>query len=118
MPARELMTIGFPLSRASQPGITVESGCAARDYGPVAGLVGVDCAFESGMSGGPVLERQSDGSWLVVGLIQQSMAPVDGMLQAYSMAHRNQMVYVTAFRKALDNALRWDARMLLAEREK
>ena len=116
MPARELMTIGFPASRAARPGITVESGCKARDHGPVAGLVGVDCAFESGVSGGPVLERQSDGRWLVVGLIQQSMAPVDRVLPEYSMAHRNQMVYVTAFQKAVDNALRADAKRLLSER--
>jgi hypothetical protein len=70
------------------------------------------------MSGGPVLERQGDGRWLVVGLIQQSMAPVDGVLPEYSMNHRNQMVYVTAFRRALDNALKSDARRLVAERGK
>ena len=64
------MTIGFPGSRATRAGITVESGCRARDYGPVPSLLGVDCAFEAGMSGGPVLERQDDGSWLVIGLIQ------------------------------------------------
>jgi hypothetical protein len=115
MPTGALMTIGFPGSRASQPGITVETGCKARDHGPVAELVGVDCAFESGMSGGPVLERQSDGTWRVVGLIQQSMAPVAGVLPEYSMTHRNQMVYVTAFRKAIDNALKADARRLLSE---
>lgn len=116
LPTGPLMTIGFPGSRASRAGITVETGCKARDHGPVAGLVGVDCAFESGMSGGPVLEQQSDGTWRVVGLIQQSMAPVDGVLPEYSMAHRNQMVYVTAFQKALDNALKADARRLLSER--
>ena len=114
MPAGELMTVGFPRSRAALPGITVERGCKARDHGPVAGLVGVDCAFESGMSGGPVLERQADGRWLVVGIVQQSMAPVDGVLPQYSMTHRNQMVGVTAFRKALDDALRADSRRLLA----
>lgn len=118
MPAGTLMAIGFPASRAGRPGITVETGCKARDHGPVAGLVGVDCAFESGMSGGPVLERQADGAWRVVGLIQQSMAPVDGVLPEYSMTHRNQMVYVTAFRKAIDDALRADARRLLEERAK
>jgi hypothetical protein len=115
MPAGELMTVGFPRSRAALPGITVERGCRARDHGPVAGLVGVDCAFESGMSGGPVLERQTDGRWLVVGLVQQSMAPAEGPLPAYSMAHRNQMVYVTQFQKAIDNALKSDSRRILAE---
>jgi len=115
MPTGTLMTIGFPRSRAAQPGITVETGCRARDYGPVAGLVGVDCAFESGMSGGPVLEQQRDGTWQVVGLIQQSMGPVDGVLPDYSMAHRNQMVSVTAFQRALDTAFRADVRRLLSE---
>ncbi len=118
MPTGPLMTIGYPALRAGRPGITVENGCKARDHGPVSGLVGVDCAFESGMSGGPVLERQSGGEWQVVGLIQQSMAPVDGILPEYSMTHRNQMVYVTAFRKAIDNALRADAKRLLSERAK
>lgn len=116
MPSGALMTIGFPRSRASQPGITVERGCKAMDHGPVAGLVGIDCAFENGMSGGPVLERQTDGRWLVVGLVQQSMAPVDGLLPTYSMEHRNQMVYITAFQEALDGALRADGRRLLARR--
>jgi hypothetical protein len=118
MPSGLLMTIGFPASRADRPGITVETGCKARDHGPVAELVGVDCAFENGMSGGPVLERQSDGSWQVVGLIQQSMSPVDRVLPDYSMTHRNQIVYVIAFRKAIENALRADAKRLLAPREK
>ena len=116
MPTGELMSVGFPRSRASQPGITVESGCRARDHGPVAGLVGVDCGFESGMSGGPVLERQTDGRWLVVGLIQQSMSPVDRPLPTYSMDHRNQMVYVTALGKAIDRVLRSESRRVLAER--
>ena len=117
MPRGELMTIGFPRSRAGGAGITVETGCRARDHGPVAGLVGVDCAFESGMSGGPVLERQTDGSWLVVGLIQQSTGGTDKLLPSYSMAYRNQIVYVTAFRKALDNVLRSEATRVLAKRK-
>jgi hypothetical protein len=116
MPSGPLMTIGYPASRSGQVGLTVETGCKARDHGPVAELVGVDCAFESGMSGGPVLERQSDGSWLVVGLVQQSMGAVDGVLPEYSMEHRNQMVAVAAFRKALDDAFRADAKRLLADR--
>jgi hypothetical protein len=113
MPTRELMTIGFPASRAGKPGITVERGCSARDHGPVDGLVGVDCAFENGMSGGPILERQSGSGWRVVGIVQQSTAEVDRMLPAYSMEHRNQMVHVTAFRKALEDALRAEARRSL-----
>ena len=114
MPRGELMTIGFPRSRAKEAGITVETGCSARDHGPVPGLIGVDCAFEVGMSGGPVLERQVDGSWLVVGLIQQSMGRSDKPLPSYSMADRNQVVSVTAFRKALDGVLRAEGKRALA----
>ncbi|HZR79564.1 MAG TPA: trypsin-like peptidase domain-containing protein [Candidatus Binatia bacterium] len=114
MPDGELMTLGFPRSRAARPGITVETGCRARDHGPIDGLVGIDCAFDGGMSGGPVLELQGDGSWLVVGIVQQSMSPVPGVLPGYTMEHRNQMVSVSVFRKALDDAFRDDARRLLA----
>ena len=110
------MTIGFPRSRAGQTGITVETGCRARDHGPVKGLIGVDCAFEAGMSGGPVLERQVDGSWFVAGLIQQATGGTDRLLPSYSMAYRNQVVSVTAFRKALDEILRAEGRRVLAKR--
>ena len=114
LPDGPLMTIGFPASRAGQAGITIETGCRARDHGPVDGLVGVDCAFESGMSGGPVLQLRPDGTWIVVGMIQQSMAPVAGVLAEYTMEHRNQLVAVSAFRGAIDTALRADAHRLLA----
>jgi hypothetical protein len=114
MPTGPLMTIGFPASRAGEPGITIETGCRARDHGPVEGLVGIDCAFESGLSGGPVLELQRDRSWIVVGMVQQSTAPVSSVLPEYTMAHRNQMIAVAVFRKAIDDALRADARRLLA----
>ncbi len=116
MPDGPLMTIGYPASRAGMAGITIETGCRARDHGPVDGLVGVDCAFESGMSGGPVLQLQPDGAWIVVGMIQQSMAPVPGVLPVYTMEHRNQMIAVGAFRGAIDTALRADAQRLLARR--
>jgi hypothetical protein len=116
IPRGELMTIGFPRSRAKRAGITVETGCRARDHGPVEGLIGVDCAFEAGMSGGPVLERQGDGSWRVVGLIQQSTGATDELLPSYSMARRNQVVSVTAFRRALDRVLRAEGKQALAKR--
>ena len=70
------------------------------------------------MSGGPILEQQGDGSWLVVGLVQQSLGDVTGILSRYSMMHRNQMLAVTAFRNALDRAFRADAKRLLAEHSK
>lgn len=116
MPDGPLMTIGYPASRAGRAGITVETGCRARDHGPVDGLVGIDCAFESGMSGGPVLQLQSDGAWIVVGMIQQSMSPVAGVLGEYTMEHRNQMIATSTFRAAIDTALRADAQRLLARR--
>jgi hypothetical protein len=112
-PGGELMTIGFPRSRAERAGITVERGCRAHDHGPVAGLFGVDCAFENGMSGGPVLKRSGHLGWRVTGIVQQSLGAVDQVLPAYSMAHRNQAVAVAAFRKALDQALRAPARRAL-----
>jgi hypothetical protein len=116
MPSGELMTIGLPRSRAASAGITVEVGCKARDHGPVDGLVGVDCAIERGMSGDPVLERQADGSWLAVGLVQQSMGCSEGRLPEYRMAIRNQLLSVSAFGKALDHVLRAEGRRVLAVR--
>jgi hypothetical protein len=116
MPKGELMTVGFPGSRTKQPGITVETGCRARDHGPVPGLVGVDCAFERGMSGGPILERQRDGRWRVVGLVQQATGSEEDVLPGYAMAHRNQMLSVDVFRAAIDKALRSEARRVLDER--
>jgi hypothetical protein len=116
MPASALMTAGYPHSRRQQPGITVEVGCRARDHGPVPGLVGVDCAFESGMSGGPVWEKQADGRWRVVGLVQQSLGSVEHALPAYSMQHRNQMLAASAFRAAVQQALRTEAKRTLPRR--
>ncbi len=114
MPKGELMTAGFPHSRRHKPGITIEIGCKARDHGPVSGLVGVDCAFENGMSGGPVWEKQADGRWRVVGLIQQSLGAVGHALPAYAMEHRNQMLAASEFRAAVKRALRSEAKRALA----
>ena len=114
IPGGPLMTIGFPASRADQPGVTIETGCRARDHGPVNGLVGIDCAFESGMSGGPVLQLQADRTWRVVGMIQQSTRTVPHVLPEYTTEHRNQMIDVRVFRDAIDDALHADARRLLA----
>lgn len=113
MPMGTLMVAGYPRSRAHLPGITVERGCRARDHGPVNGLVGVDCAFESGMSGAPVLEHQRGRGWQVVGLVQQTLGSVDGILPGYSMLHRNQMLAVSAFRKEVEDALRAEAQRVL-----
>ena len=115
MPKGTLMTAGFPHSRRQQPGITIEIGCTARDYGPAAGLVGIDCAFENGMSGGPVWEKGADSRWRVVGLIQQSLGAVGHALPAYAMEHRNQMLTASAFRAAVEHALRTEAKRALAQ---
>jgi hypothetical protein len=115
MPTGTLMVAGYPRSRAHLPGITVERGCRARDHGPVNGLVGIDCAFESGMSGAPVLEHQRGRGWQVVGMVQQTLGSVDGILPDYSMLHRNQMLSVSAFRKEVEDALRAEARRVLPQ---
>ena len=116
MPQGELAVAGFPRSRAHLGGITVERGCRARDHGPVSGLVGVDCAFESGMSGGPILEYQPVRGWRVVGLVQQSLGSVTGILAEYSMVHRNQMLSVSTFRPAVEQVLREQASRAAAAR--
>jgi len=103
LPGTTLTSIGYPSSRVHWPGVTVETGCRARDFGPVPGIFGVDCAFENGMSGGPLLARQPDGTWRVVGVISQSIG--NGFPTEYSMMNRNQAVHVSAFRKALDRVL-------------
>lgn len=85
--------------------MAVEEGCRAREAGPVTGLVAVDCAFEAGMSGGPVLERQPDGQWQVVGIMQLRVSPVAGVLPAFEHRHRNQMVHAVAFFRSLERVL-------------
>lgn len=108
LPGTALTSIGYPRSRARRPGVTVESGCRVRDFGPAPGLLGVDCAFESGMSGGPLLLRHPKGTRRVVAMISQSLGA--DMPTEYSMANRNQAVHVSAFRTALDRVLRAEAR--------
>lgn len=105
MPTGDLMTVSFPLSRKDRAGISVEENCSAREWGPVLGLIGIDCATEGGMSGAPVLERQPKGGWLVVGILQMSMSNKDDVLPKYSTQHRNQAVYLTAFAEALEKVL-------------
>ncbi len=105
VPRGPLMTIGFPTAGWNRPGVAVEEGCRVRESGPVTGLMAVDCAFGSGMSGGPVLERQADGRWLVVGLMQLRFSPVERVLPAYVHRHRNQMLHAVAFFRSLDRIL-------------
>ena len=65
------------------------------------------------MSGGPILARQPDGRWVVVGLVQQSTGAEETLLPAYTMASRNQMLAVAAFRDALRAVQRSGARRTL-----
>ncbi|ENO75824.1 hypothetical protein B447_19064 [Thauera sp. 27] len=105
LPQGPLMTISFPYSGGKRAGVAVEEGCRARDSGPVIGLIAVDCAFEAGMSGGPVLEKQGDGQWRVVGIMQLRFSPVKRVLPAFEYRHRNQMVHAVAFFRALERVL-------------
>ena len=105
LPRGSLMTISFPYSGWNRAGVAVEEGCRAREAGPVTGLIAVDCAFEAGMSGGPVLERQPDGQWQVVGIMQLRVSPVEGVLPAFEHRHRNQMVHAVAFFRSLERVL-------------
>ena len=105
LPRGPLMTISFPYSGWNRPGVAVEEGCRAREAGPVTGLVAVDCAFEGGMSGGPVLEQQPDGQWRVVGIMQLRFKPVERVLPAFEHRHRNQMVHAVAFFRSLERVL-------------
>ena len=114
LPGTTLMSVSYPRSRASRPGVTVESGCRARDFGPAPGIFGVDCAFENGMSGGPLLVRQAKGTPRVVGVISQSLGA--GTPTEYSMTYRNQAVHVSSFRKALDRVFGAERRAAAANR--
>ena len=105
LPRGPLMTISFPYSGWNRAGVAVEEGCRAREAGPVTGLIAVDCAFAAGMSGGPVLERQPDGQWQVVGIMQLRVSPVAGVLPAFEHRHRNQMVHAVAFFRSLERVL-------------
>lgn len=92
----DLLFAGFPQSRRGQTGVTIERSCHAWDSGPLVPIVGVDCAFERGASGGPLLER-INGTWTVVGLASYRSNPVDTPLPAYHSKHRNVMVSSDAF---------------------
>jgi hypothetical protein len=92
----ELLFAGYPQSRRPLGGVTFERGCHARDSGPIFPIIGVDCAFERGASGGPLFER-IDGRWTVVGVASYRANPVDEPLPAYMSKHRNVMVSSDAF---------------------
>lgn len=100
----ELLFAGYPQSRRSLGGVTFERGCHAWDAGPIFPIVGVDCAFERGASGGPLFELL-DGRWTVVGLASYRANPVDQPLPAYISKHRNVMVSSDAFSARVGQSL-------------
>jgi len=100
----ELLFAGYPQSRRPLGGVTFERGCHAWDYGPIFPIVGVDCAFEKGASGGPLLEL-IDGHWTVVGVASYRSNPVDQPLPAYMSKHRNVMVSSDAFSARVGQSL-------------
>lgn len=104
-PVGQLKMISFGSSTVIKPGVAVEE-CRARDNGPAWGLVGVDCTFERGVSGAPLMEKQPSGEWLVVGIASTTNNPVQEVLQTYSQNHRNVMVYASAWNAALENVVR------------
>ncbi len=104
-PNGRLKVISFGQSTMVKPGVAVEV-CRARDNGPAWGLVGVDCTFEGGVSGSPVLELQGNGEWLVVGIAAGRENPVSDVLPTYSSDHRNVMVYASAWNQALEEVVR------------
>jgi len=106
----ELMFAGYPQSRRGLGGVTFERGCHAWDYGPVFPIVGVDCAFERGASGGPLLELIA-GRWTVVGIASYRSNPVEEPLPAYMSKHRNVMVSSDAFSARVGQSLQVATRL-------
>jgi Trypsin-like peptidase domain len=103
-PVRGLKMISYGSSTSLKAGVAVED-CRARDNGPAWGLVGVDCTLEDGGSGSPILEQQSNGQWLVVGIASMRDNPTSDILPAYHSNHRNVMVYASAWKDALEKAI-------------
>ena len=101
----ELLFAGYPQSRRTLGGVTLERGCHAWDYGPVFPIVGVDCAFERGASGGPLMEL-IEGRWTVVGVASYRSNPVEEPLPAYMSKHRNVMVSSDSFSARIGQSLK------------
>lgn len=78
-PTGPLTLIGFHQDRFRQNGVTFETGCKARDQSAGVGGYSVDCSVMPMCSGCPVLEKQSNGELLVV-----------GMMKAGSMVHASR----------------------------
>jgi len=112
-----LLFAGYPQSRRSLGGVTLERGCHAWDAGPVFPIIGIDCAFERGASGGPIFEC-IEGRWTVVGLASYRSNPVDQPLPTYVSKHRNVMVSSDAFSARVGQSLKLAAPTELPGRPK
>ena len=91
LPRGPLMTISFPYAGWNRVGVAVEEGCRARGAGPVTGLIAVDCAFEAGMSGGPVFA--DDGKVLGINIAYLSRDEV----QAHDRADLASSEHISVF---------------------
>jgi hypothetical protein len=67
-------------------------------------IIGVDCAFERGASGGPLFEL-IERRWTVVGIASYRANPVEQPLPAYISKHRNVMVSSDAFSARVGQSL-------------
>lgn len=98
-PTGELMVVGFHQDRYfSQPGISVETGCKAQDQSIGIGGYSLDCSAMPMCSGCPVLGKQSDGEFVVVGMIK--IADPD-MADRYTPDNANWMVLSDVFAESL-----------------
>ena len=98
-PQGELMVVGFHQDRYfSQDGITVETGCKAQDLSAGIGGASVDCSLMPMCSGCPVLEKQSDGKYLVAGMMSSGSMK---HAEHYSVETANWMVLSDVFSDSL-----------------
>ncbi|MBK7892213.1 MAG: hypothetical protein IPJ84_15625 [Bdellovibrionales bacterium] len=99
-PEGKLMVIGYHQDRFDKPGITIEEGCQVQDQS--SSLIGftMDCSTMPMSSGSPVLEKQSDGEYLVVGT---SLMGSDKHFEKYSPDNASWMGHSYAYLDLLNS---------------
>lgn len=100
-PGGELMVIGYPQDRWAAAGVTVETGCSSPDLSVGVGGAALDCSVMPGHSGAPVLERQADGRYLVIGMIKIAD---NNHKEKYTVDVANWMVLSDAFAESIQEA--------------
>lgn len=101
-PTGELMVVGFHQDRYfSQSGISVETGCKAQDQSVGIGGYSLNCSAMPMCSGCPVLEKQSNGEFLVTGMIKVADPTT---AEAYTADNANWMVLSDVFSDSLIKA--------------